>query len=918
MEQATRPFTRVSHKYDSYAIGGSGIGGGGGGCFVAGTVVWTPDGGKPIETLGVGDSVVSFTPKGDLVASVVESIHVHEEYLVNRYTLWGDEFVATPNHHVLTENNAYKALQDFRETECLVDALGELRPLLRTEAQDEPVTVYNIIVATWHNYLVGNKGIRVSNGGGGKKGGGGKDESDAYKSNSTAYIVELLSAGAVEGIVGGLQGIFLNDTPVQNTDGSLNFKNFQYDFRPGTQYQAFMPGYSDEISSEVSVDIEVKQAIPVSRTVISSEVDGIRVRVALQQQKYEDDGDVVGMTLHYRVFVKQGGGAFELRVDEIKQGRFSSLTEYEYYLPVNNFNGTVDQFTVRVEKVTADVPDGDTKEQQIFKWTAYTEVIETKLNYAHSAIVGEQFNPKDFASVPSRKYKLAGILVQVPSNATVNATNRGLDFSGTWDGTFYTPTLACRDPAWIAYYLLTDPINGLGRYIDAPSIDKWSLYRASIYNNEYVSDGLGGLERRFSCDVVLQQREDAWKLLEAVFSVFNCSHYWADGTVFFVQDRPLAAGEEYDWQFTQADIEGGQFVYGFSALRSRSSIALITWNDPSDFYSQTVEPVEDREALARYGYREIEFAAFGCTSRGQAIRKGRYVLFSNHKEVQTVTFSPRSFAAYVRPGDIVQIADAKRAAIRYGGLISDATTTSVTLDASVAVLSSGYRITCMMPNGTLNTRNVTNSIGNHSALTVDTPFSATPLPESNWVVSAPNVNPQLFRVISNSIDAANPTKHVVTASQYVPDKYNYIENGWQIRQTSTKQTIPTVVTKPRTITLQSSGINGAPTLIVSWLAPVTTSGSPDPFTDSYQVEWSRDKVTWQQPRIVTATSVTYENVAPGVYYARVQAIDVFGKTSDYVVSGALTVQIIQVAPKPITTETQDFTNPGNSSGVWLF
>jgi predicted phage tail protein len=909
------------HQYDPYSIEGSGIVGGllgGGGCFSANTLVWTPAGLKPIEDMWVGDPIVAFRPDGKLVVSTVEATHIHEGYLVNRYTLWNAEFSVTPNHHVLTANNAYKALQDFELTECLVDALGELQPLLVVTAEPERTTVYNLTVATWHNYLVTEKGIRVSNGGGGKSSGG-KSENDAYKSNATAYIVELLSAGVVEGIVGGMKGIYFDRTPVQNTDGSLNFKNFQYDFRPGTQNQSFMPGYSDEISSEKSVDQEVKQQLPVARTVISSEIDGIRIRVALTQQKYEENGDVVGMTIQYKIFLKQGGGAFELRVNETKKGRFSSLTEFEYYLPVNNFNNTVDQYTVRVEKVNPDIPDGDTKQQQTLKWQSYTEVIETKLNYAHSAIIGEQFNPKDFSSIPSRQYKLAGILIQIPTNATVNPNDRGLDFnSSTWDGTFYTPSLACADPAWIAYYLMTDPINGLGRYIDAPSIDKWSLYRCSLYNNQMVSNGLGGTERRFSCHTVLQQREDAWKVLEAVFSAFNCSHYWADGTVYFVQDRPLLPGEEYSWQFTQADVQGGQFVYSYSALRTRSSVAMVTWNDPSDFYNQTIEPVEDANALQKYGYKEIEFAAFGCISRGQAIRKGRYVLFSNNQETQTVSFSPRAFAAYVRPGDIIQIADAKRAAVRYGGLVMDATLSSIAIDSPVAILTSGYRLTCMMPDGRLNTRNVTNTLGTHSTLTVDGDFSDIPLPESNWVVSAPNVQPQLFRVISNSIDATDPTKHVITASLYVPDKYDYIEKGWEIREQPIRQDIPTVVAAPRSITLNSTNVNGASTLIVSWRRPLTESGQINPFIDSYQVEWSRDQVTWESSRIITNNNTTYQNVTPGVYYGRVQSIDITGRTSEFIYSRAFTVQVNQTPPTPITTETQDFTNPGNSSNVFFY
>lgn len=905
----------MPHHYDPYApVGGSGILGSIFGCFGADTLVMTPVGLRPIQDIQVGDTVLSFTPTGEIVPGLVESTHVHERHLVNRYRLWATEFVATPNHHVLTENNAYKALEDFYIGECLVDALGLLQPLLEVIGVYEPTTVYNLTVAGWHNYLITEKGIRVSNGGGSKSGRGGKAENDAYKSNATAYIVELLSAGVVEGIIGGLQGIYFDKTPVQNTDGTLNFKNFQYDFRPGTQNQSFMPGYADEISSEKSVDTEVKQPLPVTRTVISSQIDGIRVRIGLQQQEQKDNGDVVGMTLQYKIFMKQGGGAFELRVNETKSGRFSSLTEFEYYLPVNNFNGTVDQFTVRIEKVSADIPEDDTKKQQLLRWQSYTEVIETKLNYSHSAIIGEQFNPKDFSSIPSRQYKLGGILIQIPSNAVVDPVDRGLNYtSPMWDGTFYTPAIACADPAWIAYYLMTDQINGLGRYISALSIDKWSLWRCSIYNNEKVSNGLGGTERRFTCNTVIQQREDAWKVLEAVFSSFNCTHYWADGTVYFVQDRPLLPGEEYRWQFSQADVEGGQFVYSWSALRTRSSVALVTWNDPSDFYQQTVEPVEDFEALAKYGYKEIEFAAYGCTSRGQAIRKGRYVLFSNNREVETVTFTCRSWAAYVRPGEIIQIADAKRAGLRHGGLVVTATATSVTLDSPISILSGGYRLTTMTPDGALQTRNIVNSLGGTEVLNVDPPFAQVPLPESNWVVAAPAVLPQLFRVISNSSDPSDPTRHTITGTQYIPGKFNFIESGWSITPQPIRQVVPTVVSPPRNPTVSTTAVTGAPALIVNWSQSVDSTGSLDPFVDSYQVEWSRDYVTWQQPQIVLGTSYIYENISPGVYYARVQAIDIRGKTSAFIYAPTpISVQTPPNSTTKLSTEDQDYRNPGNS------
>ena len=725
---------------------------------------------------------------------------------------------------------------------------------------------------------------RNLSGKGGKKPKQPKEEADSGRSVSYAQMLAIVSEGEIEGLVNGAQSIYFDETPAQNSDGSSNFTNFSWDYRSGTQAQSRLAGFSDEISSETNVGAEIKQPIPLTRSITNANLDIIRVRLGVVLQEYPSKGGVLGSTIQFRIYVKEGTGAFVLRLDQTIKGRYSTLTEFEYNFPVNNLGGTVNDFSVRVERVTPQDSD-TTRFQRALTWRTLIEVTETKLRYPNSALFAFRFDAAQFESLPQISLKLAGRKIAIPANATPTAT-RGLATSGIWDGTFYTPSVAIADPAWILYDLITNSRYGLGRYINQSQIDKWALYEISQYCNEYVPNGEGGTEHRFQCHVLIEGKEEAYKVIESIRSIFRGFSYWMNGAIAFAADKPGSPVA----QFTQADIENGMFSYARTGLKSRHTIALVTWLDPDDFYRQTIETVEDPEGIAKYGVRELEMSAFACTSRGQARRAGLAALLTERLETETVTFRVRAYGAYTKPGDIIRISDAKRADIRYGGLIAGSTLATVTLDNPVA-LNTGetYTLTVMMGDGTVVERIVSNPPGSYIILTLNSTLSELAPAESNWILASTTVQPQLFRVL-NRVPAPGNSEmlHEITALEYRGDKYNSIEQGWSLTPRTTINRVPVVVNVPRNIALayRTVGNEQQITYILdaSWQYPLN-NGQRDQFITSYFVEYRRgDGGDWVETRTVDTTCTQYEGLLEGKYYVRVAAVDINGKTSRWVES----------------------------------
>jgi predicted phage tail protein len=715
--------------------------------------------------------------------------------------------------------------------------------------------------------------IRPPSGQGSKKNKKPKEDKESGYSTSYARLLGVLSEGPIEGPIGWTKGIYLDETPLE-VDGNFNFQGLAFDFRPGTRDQASIPGYTDDATAETAVNSEVKLNLPITRSIINANLDQIIVRLGFQLQEYPPQGGARALSVEFRILIKQGLGPFVEVHRESVRARWSSPVELSYSFNVNNLGGTTNNFVVRVERITAQDTDQN-RYQRVITWKAYSEVVATKLNYAFSALAAMQFEAKQFDSLPQASFLIGGRLIQIPSNATVDPIDRGLIYSGSWDGTFVQAPIACADPTWIFYDLVTNRRYGLGKYINASKIDKWTLYELSIYCNEIIN-APGGQERRYLCHVLIQDKQDAWNVLDALRSVFRGFLYWLDGAIHLAADRPGVA----TMIVTQADIEGGMFSYSRTPLRSRHTIAHVTWLDPGNLYKRTIETVEDVIGIERYGDREIEMAAFGCTSQTQAHRAGWAAILSERLELETVRFRIRPYGAYAVPGKIVKTMDIKRSIVRYGGLVRSCTINEVTLDHPVEIESGTYTISLMLPDGSITERTVYNGAGSHTVLSFEA-FSygqEPPDPESPWILASSTVLPGEYRVISVvPVSGENGLLYEISALQYVDEKYGIIDTDYYIPPLPPAPKPPTTVPPP--LNLQGTARQTITTTLLSgtWEKP------PSDYITGYIAEYRTVGGEWGDRLELAFPSAAWD-VANGQspYSIRVACTDVFGAVSSWV------------------------------------
>lgn len=727
------------------------------------------------------------------------------------------------------------------------------------------------------------KGFAKGSGGGGRR----KPPETAVSGTSTAIarVLGLVSEGEIEGLAGGLKDVFLDETPIQNADDSFNFKGFGWDFRPGTQGQSRIPGFADEVATETNVGAEVKFNLPITRTFVNANLDIIRVRVGVVLQEFPSDGGVLGLSVSFRILIKEGAGAFEEKLSTTISGRYPSLTEFDYAFPINNLGGSVSDFSVRVERLTAQDAD-ESRYQRQLQWRTFTQATEAKLSYPNSSLFAISFDVQQFQSLPQIALRTAGRKIQIPSSATPTA-QRGLTYSDIWDGTFITPSTAVADPAWTLYDLVTNTRYGLGRYINQSQGGKWTLYEISQYCNEYVDDGYGGTEHRFLCHANIEGKSQAYQVIQQLLSIFRGFSYWSSGAIAFAADMPGSPVA----QFTQSDVEDGLFSYTRTGLKSKYTIAMVEWTNPDDFFRRTVEVVEDPDGISKFGVRELELSAFACTSRGQARRAGMAALLTNKLETETVTFRCRAYGTYTKPGDIIRVMDSKRADIRYGGLIAAATTTTVTLDNPVA-LEEGetYTLSVLLADGTVEQRTIANSpeVG-VTTLSLQTALSTAPPPESNWILASTTVEPELFRVINRvPTQGTSEMMHEITAVAYDSNKFGFIEQGWTFEPLPPRQTPPVVVNVPGNIVLSyRTPSTELFDLYAAWDFPLL-NGDRDPFITSYFVELRMgDDGLWTNTSTTNTPSFVFNALSAGKYYTRVVAIDLNGKSSRWVESSPI-------------------------------
>ena len=749
--------------------------------------------------------------------------------------------------------------------------------------------------------------------GGGKSGGGGrspKESPDSLHSTAYARIIDLISEGEVfgptHGLSGALRDVYLDGTPIANADGSLNFQNVAVDFRTGTQTQDPLPGFpASEITTAANVELTV--TTPWIRSFTNTQLSAVRVTLAVNglSQANTSNGDITGYRIDYRIEVSTDGGAYQLALASAFDGKTTQryARSHRIDLPAARSG-----WSIRVVRLTANASSSTVNDRTFVD--AYTEVIDAKLRYPMSAVVGIKVDASQFQNIPTRAFDWKGRIIRVPSN--YDAETRA--YSGTWDGTF---KLAWTDnPAWIFFDLVSNDRYGLGERIPAGWLDKWGLYQIARYCDELVPDGFGGQEPRFTCNVYLQTAADAYRVLQDLASTFRGIAYWASGSVFAVADMP---GDPV-YTFTSASVaDDGRFNYVGSPLNTRYTVALVSWNDLSDMGRQKVEYVEDRQALARYGLNKVEVSAFGCSSRAQANRVGKWLLLTSRMETRSVSFAVGLDSCRVRPGNIIRVADQHLAGRRIGGRIRSATATVVTVDAELGVRP-GDRLTVNLPSGVSETRIISTAVGQGLTadmttftvdsteltadmvglpgtvliLTVTAPFTIVPQAECVWTLESEDLSAQRFRVLR--VKRKDGINAEISAIQHEPGKFENVDFGTRL--------------DPAPITVIPPGVQPPPTDVVVTSYSVIDQGyanhtavftwKPAASAVAYEVQWRRDNSEWVNLPRTGSTSIEVPNIYAGGFLCRVRALNALDIASIWA-SSTLTQLDGILAPPPMVT-----------------
>ncbi|HCW20975.1 host specificity protein J, partial [Achromobacter sp.] len=748
--------------------------------------------------------------------------------------------------------------------------------------------------------------------GGGKSGGGGrspKESPDSLHSIAYARIIDLISEGEVygptHGLSGALRDVYLDGTPAANEDGSLNFQNVQIDFRLGTQTQDPLPGFPAS-ETTTAANVELTAATPWVRSFTNTQLSAIRLTLAINglSQANTSNGDITGYRVEYRIELSTDGGAYQVALASAFDGKTTQryARSHRVDLPPARTG-----WSIRVVRITSNASSSTINDRTFVE--AFTEVVDAKLRYPMSAVVGIRVDASQFQSIPTRSYDWKGRIIRVPSNYDAETRN----YSGTWDGTF---KLAWTDnPAWIFYDLVSNDRYGLGQRIPAGWLDKWGLYQIARYCDELVPDGFGGQEPRFTCNVYLQTAADAYRVLQDLASTFRGMAYWASGSVVAVADMP---GDPV-YTFTSANVIGNRFNYVGSALNTRFTVALVSWNDLSDMGRQKVEYVEDRQALARYGLNQVEVTAFGCTSRAQANRVGKWLLLTSRMETRSVSFAVGLDACRIRPGSIFRVADQHLAGRRIGGRIRSATATVVTVDAELGVRP-GDRLTVNLPSGVSETRIISTAVGQGLTadmttftvdsteltadlvglpgtvliLTVTAPFSEVPEAECVWTLESEDLSAQRFRALK--VRRTGGLTAEIAAIQHEPGKFENVDFGTRLDPAPITVIPPGIQPPPSEVTITSySVINqgyASHTAVFSW--------KPAANAVAYEVQWRRDNSEWVNLPRTGSTSVEVPNIYAGGFLCRVRALNAVDIASIWA-SSTLTQLDGILAPPPMVT-----------------
>lgn len=722
---------------------------------------------------------------------------------------------------------------------------------------------------------------KVYGAGGGKSGGHTPVEAaDSLRSRQKARIVEVLSEGEIEGPAKPdiLKCIYLNGVVIRNDDGSDNFEGVKVVSTTGTPTQEYIPGFSEQ-ESETALGVQVENGVPYTFSVpnrASSGADAVRVTIGIPGLTHiNDEGDINGTSVTLEILVQHNGGGFVSKLVDTISGKTTSRYQraYRISLPQNEAG----PWDIKVVRQTPD--SSSAKLVNATYLDSYTIISETKMRYTNSAVVGIEIDAEQFSSIPVRGYHDKGIKVRVPDNYDP-ATRT---YTGDWSGGFVTKYT--NNPAWLLYDILVENRYGLGRYIDPALIDKWTLYSIAQYCDELVPDGYGGMEPRYTCNLYLQERSEAFTLITNMASIAHAATYGSGGGIAFVQDAP----RDPIALFTPANVIEGKFEYSGASIKAQHNVVLVSWNDPADLYRQKIEYVEDAESVEKYGIVQKEVVAMGCTSRGQARRFGRAVIYAEKHESEAIKFAAAYDSYKIYPGAVFNVADPTRTRVRNGGRLLSATASAVELDAPVSILDGiGHQLRVVLPDGSVEARTVTSSGENLTSLTVTPAFSQIPVKMAMWVLESLDKPTESW--VCLSAEEKGDTGHIeIVGMAYNPDKYALIESDSPLPPAPEYN--PYLVSPPPKNLTASVYLNPNKglDLLLSWEA---ADGSR-----MATVSWKRDDDNYETVNVY-GNAYTLRNVSIGLYTFIVSTTNGIGVPSP---GATLTYNVVSASVLPDVT-----------------
>lgn len=619
----------------------------------------------------------------------------------------------------------------------------------------------------------------------------------SLESRQAINIIEVLSEGEIEGFPSAagltqgtdaynkaaLKDVFLGKTPIVKSsadpnnilDSDFNFQRITFEPRFGTTNQTHIKGIKD-IETEEAVGVAVTNAQSVTRTITQSDIDALRITVRFDAllNINSKDGKNLGDSVGIFIVITDNNGVtqtFDESTNASLRVRGKSRTAYTTDYRINLKPNIA--FPIQVTVGRTDPDDSSTTRTNTFSWSSFTKLIDQQKAYPDIAHLFLRFDSQQFPSIPPRMYRIRGVKIKIPHNATVDQTNGRLIYTGTFNGTLTTTTHWTSDPSWILFNLLTETRFGLGDHITEAQLDKYAFYSASVYCSELVDDGQGGQEPRFSCNTVLQKREDAYETVMALSSVMRGMTFWGAGSLTLTQDRPT----DSSYLFNLSNVTQEGFLYSGTSLKTRSTVVSVSYFDMEN-QELNFETVEDTTAKNKYGIIQKKVTGFGCSSRNQARRLGRFILFEEQNATETINFSTGiAEGVIVRPGQVIEVSDPVKAGKRRGGRIKSATTTTVTVDDTSQTdldKTNSPTLSVVLPNGTVETKNVVDIVGDVISINSATPFSIAPNANSVWILQNTTLETTQWRVVGVLEDKDNYT---ITATSYIPGKYAFIEDG---------------------------------------------------------------------------------------------------------------------------------------------